>query len=416
MLHRSGTACGDCEVSYSLSFDSTDCIDIRTCTSGWTVLLVTLIILYWIAITVAVFVMMYFKVEIGYFYGITYYYSIVDILLRQNWFLSNKQLYTLINVITSITKLTVQFLGNFCLVQGMSGIDQKFVHYIHPLAVLCIPVLISYLARKSRRLSSLLSRGIIHSICFLLLLSYTSVATTSLLLMRPLTFLNVDKIYTYLSPEIEYFHGRHLVYSIIALLFTIVVVIGLPFLLLLEPLLNRKINFVKIKPLLDQFQGCYKDNYRCFVGYYMICRLVIIVIVFINSPNGFTAHYLIIIACVAMALLHQILKPYAADHLNLFDGSILHLTILISFLPSVEFFDSFDSNLVIGMVYVLVLLPLVGLITMKLMIHRGNINKIIVYCSTLKCKHSRSNNEIPLNDCDYGAQLLKEVDDNMTIV
>ena len=83
MLHRSGTACGSCEIGYSLSFDSTECIK-KTCTIGQTILLVTLIILYWIAITVAVFVMMYFKVEIGYLYGITYYYSIVDILLTQN--------------------------------------------------------------------------------------------------------------------------------------------------------------------------------------------------------------------------------------------------------------------------------------------------------------------------------------------
>ena len=29
MLHRSGTACGDCEVGYSLSFDSTECIQLK---------------------------------------------------------------------------------------------------------------------------------------------------------------------------------------------------------------------------------------------------------------------------------------------------------------------------------------------------------------------------------------------------
>ena len=321
MLHRSGAACGSCEVGFSLSFDSTECINVKTCTIGQTFLLATFVIIYWITITVAVFVMMYFKVEIGYLYGITYYYSIVDILLTQNWFLSNKQLYTLINVMSSITKITPQFLGQFCLVQGMNGIDQQFVHYIHPLAVLFILVVISCLARKSRRLSSLISRGIIPFICFLLLLSYTSVATTSLLLMRPLTFLNVNKTFTYLSPEIEYFHGRHLVYGIIAVLFTTAIVIGLPFLLLFEPLLNRKINFVKIKPLLDQFQGCYKDKYRCFAGYYIICRLVIIVIIIIKSSNDFIAHYLIITACVVLNLIHQLLKPYADNYLNLFDGA-----------------------------------------------------------------------------------------------
>ena len=128
-----------------------------------------------------------------------------------------------------ISKVMPQFLGHFCLVQGMGGIDQQFVHYIHPLAVLLIVISISSLARKSRRLLCYIHSGIIHFICFLLLLSYTTVATTLLLLMRLLTFHNVDKTYTYLSPEIEYLHGRHLVYAIISVLSTIVIVMGFHF-------------------------------------------------------------------------------------------------------------------------------------------------------------------------------------------
>ena len=100
-------------------------------------------------------------------------------------------------------------------------------------------------------------------------------------------------------------------YGIVAVLVTVVIVIGLPFLLLFEPFLNHKINFVKIKPLLDQFQGFYKDKYRCFAAYYMICQLLIITIIIVNSPNDITAYYFIIIVCVLMALLHQHLTPYA---------------------------------------------------------------------------------------------------------
>ena len=413
MSHRSGTACSNCEVGYSLSFDSTECIHLKACKIGQTILLVILIILYWIAITVAVFVMMYFKVEIGYLYGITYYYSIVDVLLNQNLLLSSEKLNTLINVMSSITKITPQFLGHLCLMKGMSGIDQQFVHYMHPLAVSLIVVSISYLARKLRRLLFFIRRGIISFICFLLLLSYTSVATTSLLLMRPLKFHNVDKTYTYLSPEIEYFHGRHLVYSIVSVLLTIVIVIGLPFLLLFEPFLSRKINFIKIKPLLDQFKGCYKDKYRCFAAYYMICRLVIIIIIIVNSPNVFTARYLLITACVIMALLHQIWRPYTDYHLNFFDGVILHLTILVSVLPLAEYFDNDDLSLLTGTIYILVLSPLIGLITMTIWIHRNNVKMMIVCCSSFKCNHSRITDEIPLNDCEV--QLLKEVivDDDM---
>ena len=208
--HRSGPACGNCKEGLTLSFDSAECVKTEKCTTGQTVLVVILTVLYWIAVVVAVFIMMYFKVPIGYLYVITYYYSILDALLNQTLYLS-QWLLTTFNTVASIFKITPQFLGQLCLVKGMSGIDQHFLHYVHPFAVSLILLAIILLARVSYRFSSFISRGIIHVICLLLLLSYTSVATTSLLLMRTLTFLDVDTIYTYLSPDIEYFHGRHLI-------------------------------------------------------------------------------------------------------------------------------------------------------------------------------------------------------------
>ena len=138
--------------------------------------------------------------------------------------------------------------------------------------------------------------------------------------MRPLIFHDVDKVYTYVSPDIEYLHSRHLAYAIVAMLFTILIVIGLPLVLGLEPFLNSKINFVKVKALLDQY---YKDKYRCFAAYYMICRLVIITIIIANSFNDFVLQYSLIAACVITTLIHQILKPYSNPLLNDFDGTIL---------------------------------------------------------------------------------------------
>ena len=58
------------------------------------------------------------------------------------------------------------------------------------------------------------------------------------------------------------------------------------------------INFIKIKPLLDQFQGCYKDNFRYFASYYMICLLVVIAIVIANSSNNFVASYIYLLLFV----------------------------------------------------------------------------------------------------------------------
>ena len=55
--------------------------------------------------------------------------------------------------------------------------------------------------------------------------------------------------HSYLSPDVEYFHGHHVAYGTVALLCSVSIVSGLQLLLTLQPVLNRKFNFVKIKPL-----------------------------------------------------------------------------------------------------------------------------------------------------------------------
>ena len=393
--HRSGAACGNCENGYTLSFDSPECVNASKCTVGQTTLVTSLSLLYWVVVIVTVFAMMYFEVTIGSFYAIIYYYSVLDILLGQVLFISHG-LHTTVSIMSSLAKLTPQFLGQFCFIKSMSGIDQQFIHYLHPLAVLLTLFMISRLARRSHRVSKFIRRGIIQFICLLLLLSYTSIATTSLLLMRSLKFMNIDKVFTYLSPDIEYFHGRHLAYVIAAIIFTIIIVFGLPLLLLLEPLFNSKINFVKIKPLLDQFQGCYKDKCRFFAGYYMICRLVIILLVIIQITDEFTTQYLLISTCALMQLTHVSVRPYSSAILNIFDGIILQLIVIISVLRVVEFVEDYNKSLVMAVGYLLVILPLTAFGIMKLWANKKNIQNGLIY---LRRKLSYNYNVI-LNDDD----------------
>ena len=423
-LYRSGVACGNCDKGYTLSFDSTQCIEMSKCTTGQIVLVTTLSLLYWICVIIVVFVIMYFKVPVGSLYAIVYYYSVLDIILYQDYFvLSGHGLYTVISIMSSLAKLTPQFLGQLCLVKNTSGIDQQFIHYIHPVAVSFFLITVSMIARRSHRFSLFISRAVIHFICFLLLLSYTSVATTSLLLMRPLTFMDVDKVYTYLSPDIEYFHGRHIVYIIAAILLTVVIVISLPLLLLLEPFLNSKINFVKMKPLLDQFQGSYKDKYRCFAAYYMICRIVIILLVIVRVFDDFTTQYLLLIVCALMALIHLIIKPYVQAIDNIFDGIILQLIVMIAVLPIVEFVDNYNAMLVLVVTYLLIMLPLASFITIKLLVHKTEIknviNNAIKYCFK-RCSRQIEHNittddmELPINE--IGITIDDSMRRNATIV
>ena len=406
--HRSGAACGNCEEGYTLSFDSIDCISMDSCNVGQTVLVITMSFLYWIAVIAVVFGLMYFKIKIGYLYGITFYYSIIDIILK-NALLVSDSLYQLVTTLASFSKLLPQFLGRLCFVKGLSGIDQQFIHYLHPFAILLILWLISLSARFSHKISSFLSRAVIHAICLLLLLSYSSIASTSLLLVRAIRFTSVDKVYSYLSPDIEYFHGRHLAYGLIALVIGLIFVIGLPLLLLLEPFVNSKINFIKIKPLLDQFQGCYKDRFHYFASFLMLFRLMILSILAINETDPFISSYLLLVMCQIMILIYITVRPYNNNVLNFFDSFMLLVLVLVITLEIIVTYSGVFSNTALAIAFVLVILPLLVFVPIVLYFHVKKFKKVTTYCiSVVKSKipDTTHNKAIEMQQCEHTHEVI----------
>ena len=332
--HRTGVACGECKSGYTLAYDSPDCINTNECYTGMTIIMIALTILYWITLIVLVFGLMQCKISLGHAYALIYYYSIIDILLGSNLYISD-EVFQLVTILSSFAKLTPQFLGRLCFVERLSGIDQQFIHYFHAIFIFCLIGGIVISARYSFRIASIVSHCIIRVICLLILLSYTSLASTSLQLLRPLYFDNVNGAYVYSSPSIKYFTGRHMPYGIIALLCGLFIVIGLPLLLLLEPFLKRKVNFTKIKPLLDQYQQCYKDQYHWFAAYYLVCRQVIIAIAYVSNFSN--ELYYLQTACIIIVMIHAWIKPYKSETLNIIDGEILLILVFVANLNSFTF-------------------------------------------------------------------------------
>ena len=384
--HRVGRACGECSSEYTLSYDSTDCISVDQCGTQWTVLVIMLTCLYWITVVVGVFSLMYFKFQIslGYLYGLVYYYSMVGTLLNNNMYISDDA-FQFVSVLSSFAQMTPQFLGKLCFVKGLSGIDQLFIHYSHAVAVSLLLLLIVIAARCSARITLFVSRCIIRVICLLILLSYTSIVSTSLQLLLPLRFTDVKEWYTYSSPHIQYFHGRHALYGVVAIFCQLIVGFGLPLLLLLEPILSKKINFIKIKPLLDQFQGCYKDKYRWFATYYLICRQVIFLIVYIFGSNYYDMLFYLQTACVVIAMTHMWFQPYHNKSLNALDGVLLLLIILKANIHTVPFLKNVTTEIAL----ILVIIPLILLSTIA-------IKNMFSVCLKKWCYHHHD----PIDDDD----------------
>ena len=89
-----------------------------------------------------------------------------------------------------------------------------------------------------------------------------------------------------------------------------------------------------------------------------------------------SALFLLVITTTVLALIHLVFKPYSSNVLNIFDGIILQMMIIVSTLPLV---DSFNSNLLLVVVLILLILPLVTFAITELIVHRQNIIKITTY-------------------------------------
>ena len=405
---RTGIACGQCKPGYTLAYDLPNCINKDRCSAGMTVLVIVLTIIYWISIVAFVFALMYcayrmkfkFEKSLGYTYGIIYYYSIVDILLDNNPYISDA-VFQFIAVLSSFAKLTPQLFGQLCLVEGLSGIDQQFINYSHAVAVLLIIVSIVIAARYSPRLLVFVRRYIISVICILLLLSYTSIASTSLQLLRPTDYPGYDGLYVYISPEMRYFNNRHAFYGVVTFC-SMILVIGLPMFLLLEPLvLSRWFNFVKVKPLLDMFQGCYKDKHRCFAAYYLICRQVIIIIVYFGNDDYYEMLYYLQTACVVIAMLHIWIQPYTDNFLNAIDGIVLLTIVLTVNANTFTFLSSTTSVIVV----ILISLPLIVFCVasgQKLMSHYKANNQQYEYDLFDSTNYVNNTDDVRDNSTNYG--------------
>ena len=71
------------------------------------------------------------------------------------------------------------------------------------------------------------------------------------------------------------------------------------------------------------------------------------------------------------------MRPYVDDILNMCDEDILHLLILVTVLPLFEYFDTSDPSLIIGIAFILVILPLVQFIVTKVFTSKQTLKVVI---------------------------------------
>ena len=368
---RTGPACGRCKPGYVLPFDSPQCVKTDKCSAGITFALMLLNVLYWFLILVVASFIIHLANVIAFAYGIIYFYSVIEFLLELDHWL----VFQFVTILSNFAKLTPKFLGTLCVTSdsGWSGIDQQFFHYVHPIAILFILLVVNRCQCCNRiKLCRMIHIIFLRVACLAFVLSYTSLASTSLELLLPITFTNVDGTYIYTSPDQRYFHGRHGFYGTVAIIVTITI-IGISVFLLSEPWLSRKFNFIRIKPILDTFQLSYKLKYRHFAAFYLLCRLVILV-VYYSINNRYDRSFALQLMCVVIAIIHGYFMPYHENKLNMLDLIILMMTVFVACFNTVLSFTSFhsDDGIVIGVVSTPLVLIFIILFLRMIILWCGN--------------------------------------------
>ena len=409
---RTGIVCGNCQDNYTVHFHSPDfkCKgkDPVGCRLGWLFYLLSEIV----PVTVVFIIVLVFNISFtsGTISGfvlfsqllvtldidaggiIKFSYSVKHSL--NEWAQGYQMLYGFFNLNFFNTESL-----SFCIMTNATALDMLAFKYVTILYTLLLILSVIWVMNKCGgrccgkycRITTIRS-SVVHGISSFLVMCYTQCVQVSMNLLNPVHF-NVEldiefnpPARVWLNGDIVYFSKEHLKYALPALFCLLTIGILPPALLLSYPLLNKvpeffgcydiktncllchKLSVSYLKPLLDSFQSCFKDNMRFFGGLYFLYRWIIL-LAFI-STQSYSIYYISIIGgLVGILALHAVCQPYVKRGHNIIDTLLLANLIVIS---SLSFYNYHRNHYLRGVKHstttpaaklqlVLIYLPLVVL-------------------------------------------------------
>ena len=368
--NRSGTVCGDCEEGFSFTYGAVLCVPKSTCSGGKAVISWLLILTFLIlnVTLLVVFLKVGSRIKSAYLFCFVYYFSIAKYLLPP--FRASTMLRVFLSVFESITQLNPQFLGYIPIC--FSDIE-AFLHlpfqYLNPVlivaAVLIVIFLFQYLPCK-HKIIKFHDNTSIRAITVLMLLSFTALSETSFNIINPVIFEPLTKAFVSFQPSVSYFgKNSHIWWFIVALLVEVFLILPFILTLLFTPLLRRCVNLNKIKPILDEFQGHYRDNYQWVSGLYFVARVAYMSILIFPSATEFSVNgFILQIISVIVASLHVLLQPYKDQWLNTIDFILLTDLVFLSLLNGLSAEQVFINAPIVKevLLFILLIVPVLYII------------------------------------------------------
>ena len=389
-FNRTGILCSQCQHPLSMVFASSRCME---CTNVH--ILITMIVIVAGIVLVVLLYLLNLTVTNGTINGIIFYANIISI--NDSVFLVNNSVFTPLRVFISFTNLDLGV--ETCFYNGMDNYAKMWLQLFFPSYLIIIAVSIIIASRYSSRVLRLTYSRSLPVLATLFLLSYTGVLRT------------VSTVLFSYSTITDYPSGdEDLVWSIDAsiplfgLKFTILFITCLVLFLVLTPfnitlLFTRYLLRFKVinhfKPLLDAFQGSYKDKYYYWVAVNIIFRSIFF------SLYAFHVKFRLILATISLLIYtgyYGYICPNKCKAVNFQELTVLiNLTIMYTLsIQDSKMIFSICTNIMIGLAF----LQFCTIVLYHFLIHT-------CYCKfSIKEKLMALLNKKKPNHCSYDVMLL----------
>ena len=365
--NRRGLLCGECAEGYTVFYHSLHfkCRQSRLCHIGFLFYVLSEILP--LTVMFIVIVLLNINFSSGSLNGFILFAQVLDSLsigaygMMEFQLIKSRPLYyitLLYRFIYRIFNLDF-FTGDtlsFCLWEGATTLDIlafKFVTVFYAFLLVLVSILIVNKFKLNVRCCrhfrfTTIKSYIIHGLSAFLITCYIKCAQVSFNILIPGRLAgmaheslrhNLLRV-VYFSGNIRYMSTEHLPYAFPAIFVALIVCVPPPFLLVWYPLGRQAVYKVvskcrqfsyrlrhrschvsiidKMKPLLDSFQSCYKDNCRYFAGLQFVYRLVILCTFnFTETPLMF--YTVVEVEIVLILIAHVIIWPYREKWHNIID-------------------------------------------------------------------------------------------------
>ena len=308
--NRSGVLCGACNSGFSLALGTARCLD--NCSHYY----LFLIIPFALAGVAIIFILLKcnLTVSMGTTNALIFYANIIH---------TNRTIFFPQSNVSIVTRFLAVFIAwlnldvgiETCLYRGMTAYANTWLQFVFPVYIWLLVLIMIYSSRYSVTASKLIGRNAVSVLATLFLLSYAKLLRTIIAVVSPISIDDEEgkhHLLWLMDGNVSYFSAPHAVLFIIALVAILLYIVPLTLLTLLAPCLQARTNHrvmrwvIRIKPLLDAYQGPYKDKYRYWTGVMFIQRIVLFTVFAANTVGNPNINLFAITVLVSISWLYQI--------------------------------------------------------------------------------------------------------------